>query len=126
VATLDEVIKAYLALRKQRDALVAKQKEEMAPLNQQMHQCQAWVQQQLLAQGQRNTRTENGSAFLQEDTNVVTEDWTSVLGWIRENSLWEFLEQRVSKSVVKDYIESTNAVPPGLKVTKELSCHIRK
>lgn len=124
--TMDTVIQAYLTLRAQKEKMVARQKEEVAPLNQQIQQCAAWLHQQLLSQGQTNARTASGSCFLQTDTAAVVEDWDLLLSWVRVNNLFEFLEQRVSKSVVTDYIESTNTTPPGVKVTRSVSCHVRK
>jgi hypothetical protein len=126
MATLDEVIKAYLQLRTQKEELAKKHKEEMAPLNDGMNKCQAWVHQILMSQGQRNTRTDSGSAFLQDDFSVTVEDWPAILSFVREHNLWEFLERRVSKTVISEYIESTKTLPPGLKTSTEISCHIRK
>jgi hypothetical protein len=47
--------------------------------------------------------------------------------WIKQNEQWAFLEKRVSKSVVKDFMESQNGeIPPGLGVTTSVEAHIRK
>ena len=124
--TLNDVIAAYLKLRTAKEELVKKHKEELAPLNEAMLKCQLWVHQQLQSQGQQNTRTEAGSAFLQTDTSVTVESWDDTIAWIKENDAWDFLEKRVSKSVVQDYLEAANAIPPGVKVTSDISCHIRK
>lgn len=126
MATLDDVIGAYLKLRAQKEALSKKHKEEMAPLNDGMNKCQAWVHQHLMSQGTRNTRTDSGSAFLQDDFSVTVQDWPVILAFVREHNLWEFLEQRVSKTVISEFIESTKTLPPGLKTSTEISCHIRK
>lgn len=126
MTTLNEVIGAYLHLRTQKEALSKKHKEEMAPLNEAMIKCQAWVQQQLQEQGTKNTRTESGSAFLQTDMSVTSDDWDATLAFVREHGLWEFLERRVSKSVITEYVESNKTVPPGIKISTEISCHIRK
>lgn len=123
--TMEDVIKAYLQLRKQKDELVKLQKAQVAPLTEQIFKCQSWLHQQLISQGQMNARTAEGSCYLQTDTSAVVEDWNALLSWIKANSLWEFLEQRVSKSVVKDYTESTKTLPPGVKITSEVVCHVR-
>lgn len=125
-ATLNDVIAAYLSLRAQKEAIVKRHKEELAPFTEQMYKCQLWVQMQLQNQGQQNTRTESGSAFLQTDTSVTSPDFAATLDWIKSGEHWELLERRVSKSAVQEYVEAHGEIPPGVKVSSEISCHIRK
>jgi len=124
--TIDEAIGGYLKLREAKEKLVRSQKEQLAPINEAMYKLQLFVQQQLQEQGQTNTRTTSGSAFLQTDTSVTADDFQATLAWIREKDMWAMLEQRVSKSVVVDYVETTQEIPPGIKIKSEISCHIRK
>lgn len=126
MAKMDEVIDAYLKVRTQRDALKKKQAEEMAPINDALFKLASWLQKQLLESGQTSAKTAVGTAFLQTDVSVGVEDFNAVLSFIKAHDLWEMLERRVSKSVVTDYIASHNEVPPGVKVTSEISCHVRK
>lgn len=126
MATMDQVVAAYLQLRQQRDELKKKQAEEMAPINEKLLKLQAWCQQQLQSQGQKNARVDSGTCFLQTDTSITVEDWDQISDFIKVNDLWPMLEKRVSKGVVQEYIESTGEVPPGLKVSQEISCHIRR
>lgn len=124
--TIDEVIGAYLKLRDAKEAMTARHKQELAPLNEQMQKCLAYVQQQLQAQGLQNLKGESGIAFLQTDTTVTSADWDATLAWIQANNAWSFLEKRVAKSVVTDFIESHGAVPPGIKVASIIEAKIRK
>lgn len=126
MATMDEVIEAYLALRQVKEETTRRHKEELAPINDKMMKLQAWCQKQLQAQGQKNARVDAGTTFLQTDVSVTVQDWDAVLAFIKENDLFALLEKRVSKGVVQEYIESTGEIPPGVKVTSEISCHIRK
>lgn len=126
MATMDQVIEAYITLREERDKLVKKQKEELAKYTDKMNKLLAWTHQQLQSQGQKNARVDSGTAFLQTDVSVTVEDWDQVWDFVVTNGLKAMLERRVSKGVVQEYIESTGEVPPGVKVTSEISCHIRK
>ena len=125
MATLDQVIGAYRELRARKDEITKKHKEELAPLNDQLNKLLSWVHRHLQEQGTQNTRTQSGSAFLQTDVSVTSNDWDATLAFIKEHELWEFLERRISKATVTEYIESTKTVPPGIKVTSDISCHIR-
>ena len=124
--TIDQVIAAYVKLRDKRDALKKQQAADMAPINENMYKLQCWLQKQLQDTGQTSAKTTAGTAFLQTDISVAVEDFDAILAFIQAHNLWAMLEKRVSKSVVQDYIESTQELPPGVKVTSEISCHIRR
>jgi hypothetical protein len=123
---IETVIAGYVKLRTQRDELKKKQAAEMLPINDAMFKLSAWLQKQLQETGQTSAKTGSGTAFLQTDTTVAIDDWESTIAFIKEHDLYSMLERRVSKSVVTDYIESTQTVPPGLTIKSEISCHVRK
>jgi hypothetical protein len=124
--TVDDVLAAYLALRKRKEELKKEQADAMAPINDQMNKCLLWVQQQMQVQGLTNFKGPSGIAFLQTDTTVSVKDWDATLEWIKSTDNWSVLEKRVSKSVVQDFIEANNETPPGLHVSTEIAAHIRK
>lgn len=123
---IDDVIAAYVKLRDQRDALKKEQAAALAPFNEKLYKLELWLQRQLQDSGQQSAKTPSGTAFLQTDTSVTVEDFEAVLSFIRDTNLWQMLEHRVSKSVVTDYIESTKQMPPGVKITSEVVCRIRR
>lgn len=126
MATMDQVIAAYLHLRQQKEEMTRRHKEEMAPLTENMNKLLAWTHQSLQSQGQKNARVDSGTAFLQTDVSATVVDWDQLWQFVIDNNMKAMLERRVSKGVVQEYIESTGEIPPGVKVTSEISCHIRK
>lgn len=126
MATMDQVIAAYLKLKAEKEIMAKRHKEEMAPLTDKLNKLMMWCHQQLNSQGQKNARVDSGTAFLQTDVSVTVDDWDTVIDFIKEQGLWAMLERRVSKGVVQEYIEATGTVPPGVKISSEVSCHIRK
>lgn len=124
--TIDEVIAGYIKLRDLRDDLKKKQSAAMKELTDRMFKLESYIQKMLIESGQESAKTASGTAFLQTDTSVAIEDFDATLAFIKQHDLWAMLEKRVSKSVVTDYIDSTQEIPPGLRVTREVSCHIRR
>lgn len=124
--TVNQVLAAYLQLRAKKEETVKRHKEELAPISDQMNKCLMWIQQQMQAQGLTNFKGPSGIAFLQTDTTISVKDWDATFEWIKANEAWSVLEKRVSKSVVQDFIEANNEVPPGLHVSSETTAHIRK
>lgn len=124
---LDTVIAGVIALRDQIDAVKQGHKEQLAPLNQKMEKLEAFLQLQLTTLGTTSfTAKGTGTAYLQNVVGVTVEDWDATLAWIKEGNLWEFLERRVSKTVVQEYMESTKEVPPGVNVRQETEVRVRR
>lgn len=124
---LDIVIAGVIALRDQIDAAKTKHKEELAPLNSKMEKLEAYLQLQLRTLGTTSfTAKGTGTAYLQKVVGVTVQDWDATLAWIKAGDLWEFLERRVSKTVVQEYMESTQEVPPGVDVRQETEVRVRR
>lgn len=126
MTNVDEVIKAYIKLRDDLDALKREQKEQTKPLYAKLQTLEAWLQHQLNMQGLKNFKGASGVAFIKRDTSATVRDWKATLAWIKETGLWEILEKRVSKSVVEDYIEASGEVPPGVEYKVEEVVQVRR
>lgn len=123
---INDVIKAYIALRDEVDEVKKRHKEELAATVNSMDRIEAWLQNQLQTQGLTNFKGESGTAFLKDVSSVTVEDWDVTLPFIKEKELWEMLERRVSKTVVEDFIESTGEVPPGVSVKRATVVQVRR
>jgi hypothetical protein len=124
---IDAVIAGVITLRDQIDEIKKVQKEALAPLNEKLNKLEAYLQSQLQLQGVTSFAAKGvGTAYLQNVVGVTVEDWAATLAWIKENNLWEFLERRVSKTVVQEFIEAQGASPPGVKVSTEIEVRVRR
>lgn len=124
--TVDQVIAGYLALRNKKEKLSELHKAQMAPLNEQISKLENWLQGELNKLGLTNFKGASGIAFLQTNTDCTSKDWDSTLKWIIDNGAYEFLERRVSKSVVEEYVEQHGEAPPGVQITRETVVRVRK
>lgn len=123
----DQVIKAYLHLRDKKEQVQDLQKKQLAPLNEQLDKLEAWLLNKLNIDGLTNLKSEAGVAFKQTATSVTCTDWPATLAWIQQHNAWAFLESRVSKSVVQEFMENNGGeAPPGVKVTPEVVVRVRK
>jgi hypothetical protein len=124
---IDQVIAAVITVRDQIDAVKKKHKEELAPLNSNMEKLEAYIHLQLQKAGVNSMAAKGvGTAFIQKVVDVTVEDWDATIAWIKAQESWEFLEHRVSKTVVQDYMESTGEVPPGVRVNSEDEVRVRR
>lgn len=122
-----DVIAAYLKLRAQKDEIKDRHKEELAPYNTKIEKLEAWMLSCLNTANVDSMAFKGvGTMFKQHVNSVTVENWSDTLAWIKETEAWEVLEQRVSKTVVNDYIEQHGTIPPGVKVTSDIEVRVRK
>lgn len=122
-----DVIVAYLKLRDEKAKLADKHKDEMAPFNEKMTKLENYMLDLLNKAGVDSMAFKGvGTMFKKETTSVTAEEWNATLDWIKANNAWEFLERRVSKTVVMEYAEANGEYPPGLKVTNATVVQVRK
>jgi hypothetical protein len=111
---VDDVIAAYMKLRKQRDVIEAEVKDKVSEIKAKMTKLESWIKEQADAQGVTSFKTPHGTAFLTTTDYANVADWDAVLGFIRENEAYDMLEKRVSKIAVRSFIEHSKSVPPGV------------
>ena len=125
--TADQVIQALLHLRDKKDEIREIHKKQLAPLNIQIEKLEAWLLAKLQSEGLKNLKSEKGTAFTQMSTNVTCSDFAATLAWIKEHNAWDFLEGRVSKTVVQEFMENNNGqIPPGVNVNQEVEVRVRR
>lgn len=124
--TVDSVIAAYMAMRKQKEQIEAEVKEKVSEIKGKMDKLEAWIKQQADAQGVTSFKTKHGTAFLTTTDYANVADWDAVLSYIRDNGAYDMLEKRVSKNAVRGYIELNKSVPPGINYGTKLDVSIRK
>jgi hypothetical protein len=122
------VIAGYLALRKAKDDIKNRHKDELAPINDKIEKLEAFMLNVLNSAKVDSMAFKGvGTMFKQTVTSVTVENWSDTLAWIQEHGAWELLEQRVSKTVIQDYAEHNEGmVPPGVKLTQDVEVRVRK
>lgn len=126
VVNVDTVIGSYMILRRKKEAIEAKVKDDIADIKAKMEKLEAWIKQQADTQGVTSFKTKHGTAFLTTTDFANVADWDAVLTYIRENEAYDMLEKRISKIAVRGYIEENKSVPPGVNYGTKLEVNIRK
>lgn len=124
--TVDSAIGAYMVLRRKKEAIEAKVKEDISEIKAKMEKIEAWIKQQADAQGVTSFKTPHGTAFMTTTDYANVADWDAVLSYIRDNEAYDMLEKRISKIAVRGYIEQNKSVPPGVNYGTKLEVNIRK
>lgn len=123
---IDDAIAGYLKLRKQLDDLKEQHRAAEAVVRGKMEKLESFFLAFLQVSGGDSFAARGvGTIFKQDVVSCTVKDWQATLDWIRANEGWEFLERRVSKSVVQEYAAVNNEIPPGVEMTTKVEVRVR-
>lgn len=124
--TVDSVIKTYMKLRSEKEAIEAEVKDQVSAIKEKMAKLEAWLKAKADADGVTSFKTEHGTAFLTTTDYANVADWDAVLNFIKTEGAYDLLEKRVSKVAVRGYIDSMKEVPAGINYGTKLDVNVRR
>jgi hypothetical protein len=123
---VENVVKAYLALRDKRSELKHKYDAIDGELRSKMDKLEGFLAQQMQDTGATTLGTSVGTAYRQLKIRGSGGDWPTAWQWMAENSRFDFLEKRISSTALKAYLEENSEPPPGINVHTEYEVVVRK
>lgn len=124
--SMGKVIKAYLALRAEKEAIDNEAKAKTDDIKTKLGKFEAWIQAEADKTGVQSFKTEHGTAFLTTTDFAGVGDWDAVLAFIKNNEAYDLLERRVNKTAVRSYMDAHRAVPDGVNFGTKISVNVRK
>lgn len=124
--TVDLVVAKYVETR---DLIAEKKKAyeaEVADLKVLQEKREAWLKGQLDASGVESMRTHHGTCFIDWKDSATVADRETFLEWVRVQEAWDFLENRVSKTAVKQRLDEGLEPPPGVNYVKLKGVKVRR
>jgi Cft2 family RNA processing exonuclease len=122
---MEDVIKAYITLRNEKDAIEGEVKEKVRT-KEKMVKLEAYIKKQADEQGVTSFKTGHGTAFVTTTDFAQVADWDAILNFIKKNEAWDMLEKRVSKNAVRGYIDEHKDVPSGVNYGTRIDINVRK
>ena len=112
---INAIVSRYIQMRDMKKALKDDLDKKTAKLDEAMDKCEAVIMNHLNSTGSESIKTAAGTVFKQQVTSATVADWEMVLNWIRDQGNWAFLERKVNKTAVKEFMEANaKALPPGV------------
>lgn len=111
---IDDVVRGYIQLRDQKAKLKAKYEQEVEGLDTKMAVLEGFMLQEVEATGVDSFKTAGGTAYRYSQNSATVADWDTTLNFIRANEMWNLLERRVNKTVVEEYRQEHQQLPPGV------------
>lgn len=123
----NKLTKAYVALRDAKAELTKEFNVKDAEIKAKLDLLEGQMLKFLIDTGTDSVRTPNGTFFKQEEITPAGEDWDAFYKWVAKNDAFDFLERRIKKTAVKEYMESNKGkIPPGVSVYREFVVRVRR
>lgn len=125
---LEELVNAYLTIRKERDILTQQYEARDAELKADL----SALEQVMLGACNEikadSIRTQNGTIIRQMKENFICGDWDNFKKFIIENNVPELLQQRIHQSNFKEFLHlhPDDGLPPGINTMREFTVVVRK
>lgn len=126
MATIDEVIEKYVSLREELDEARRDFKAIENDLKEKMITLSLYLREQADELGVESFKTSHGTAYKVTKDFVRVGNWQKVLGFIQDTENWQFLEKRLGKIAVKEYMSENGDIPPGVEYSTEVEFQVRK
>ena len=123
----DKLTRAYVALRDARSEAKKAFEEKDNDLKAKMEKLEAVMLKNLIDTGADSIKTPFGTYYKQEELTPQGEDWDAFYRWVSKNDAFDFLERRIKKTSIKEYMEANKGkIPPGVSVFKEFVVRVRR
>lgn len=124
----DMAITEYIVLRDAGSALKAAFDDDKAKLGGTMEKWAAWLSREMGKLGVKSLKSDAGICFTDTKASATVADGELFFNWVHED--WDkrraFLENRVSKTAVKQRLEDGETPPPGVSYTTIKDVKIRR
>lgn len=123
---IDTLVQKFRELRDKKKEIEDRHKTELAPYNQLIDEINAALFNRLQAAGAESIKTAHGTAYTSTTKSYSIEDPEAYRMWTQANKIEDAYENRPSKSFIDNYVENTNTLPPGIKVSSYTKINVRK
>ena len=125
---IEKATKAYINLRAARSAA----KREFEANDNQLKAKQELIEAALMKFMNENKidkgfRTTSGLVYREETLQPAGADWNAFYAWVKEHDAFDFLERRIKRTSISDYMkEHDGGLPPGVSVFRQYEIRIRR
>lgn len=123
---MDEYVGRYVRVRDAKKELAKRHAGEMAPYNEALDQLYAAILDALNRGGVESSRTKSGTAYKSMRTSYTVADPAALRQWLEANNRFDLLETRVSKEAIENMLQGGDSLPPGLKVSSEVTLKVNR
>lgn len=127
-ANMDDMVKAYLSIRGEREKIYREYQLKDADLKEQLSRLEQAMLEKCNDINADSIRTGHGTIIKSMREDFVCSDWDNFKKFIIENDAIELLQQRISQSNFKEYTSThkEDGLPPGISTMRSYKVTVRK
>jgi hypothetical protein len=123
----DRLAKIYIKIRDVKAEEVEAHKKKVAELDEQLDMLSAKMLELCKEQNATSIKTEQGTIIKKISTRYWTNDWDSMHKFIMEHNALGLLEQRISQSNMRQFLEENpDLLPPGTLIDSKYTISVRR
>jgi hypothetical protein len=122
----DVLVARYIKLRTLKEKAKAEYDEKVGKVEAIMADIEGQLMTFLNQTGLESANTKAGTFFKRTTTSAKVADRDVFLRFVMENDALNFLESRVSKTAVEEYIAEHKTVPPGVDVVRATAISVNR
>ena len=125
---LEELVKAYIAIRNKRDANAREFNAKDAELKAELAQLDQVMLNSCNEIDADSIKTSSGTIIKTMKENFVCGDWDNFKQYVMQNDAIELLQQRLQQTNFKEFLSNRTdeGLPPGISSMKEFQIVVRK
>jgi len=122
------VVKAYLAIRSERDRILREYEARDSKLKDDLKKLESVLLDVCNTVNADSIKTSLGTVIRKLNERYICSDWDNFKQYVLENEAIELLERRIHQSNFKQHMEEIQAdgLPPGVNVMREFGVTVRK
>jgi hypothetical protein len=126
--TIKELVAKYIEVRSKKEAFAKEYKAKVAKYDEALNKIEGLLLKNFDSSGMESVKTEMGTAFVSTRTSATVADRDAFMEFVFElgEAGKAFLENRVSKPAVEDFIAANEMPPPGVSVRVERTVNVRR
>ena len=124
---INAVVEHYVKLRDHKALLDAQHKANVAEIDAQMKNAEAFLLGHLNETGLDRMGTSAGTVYVTVKTMPSIKDRSALTDYIKATGQIELLQMRVSSTAVEEFLEhNNNQLPPGVDITTAREVSVRR
>ena len=124
----EEVVKAYLAIRNERERILREYEAQDAKLKEDLKKIEAVLLDVCNTINADSIKTSLGTVMRKLNERYFCSDWDNFRKFVLENEAVELFEKRIHQGNFKQFMETHegDGLPPGVNVMREYGIVVRK
>lgn len=123
---MDPLVERYVKLRDLKAKIKAEYDEKVGKLDDAMEIIENDLMSFLNQTGLETANSKHGTFFKRTTTSAKVADRDVFLHFVIQNDALNFLESRVNKTAVEEYVTEHGTVPPGVDLTRMVQISVNR